>query len=336
MKLQTIFTRWVVTVILPILPLSAQANGTNDNATHLIVVVGAGGEKEYGENFATWAMRLKDAAGKGAARLTLIGLNDSKEKDDREALRKTLETDPKKSAAEMWLVLIGHGTFDGKFARFNMRGPDITAQELDEWLNPFQRPVAVINCASASGAFFKQLSRPGRITITATKSGIEHNYARFGDFFTARLGTLEADLDKDGQVSLLEAFIVASKQVEEFYQGANRLATEHALLDDNGDGLGTRSDWFRGVRATKKAQGGETVDGFRAHQFHLIRSEFERKLPPEIRAERNRVELEVNHLREAKSKFEEDVYYAEMEKLMLKLARLYEKVSADKPISAGQ
>ena len=29
----------------------------------------------------------------------------------------------------LWLVLIGHGTFDGKTARFGLRGPDVTPAE---------------------------------------------------------------------------------------------------------------------------------------------------------------------------------------------------------------
>src|SRR5204863_7310884 len=57
------------------------------------------------------------------------------------------------------------------------------------------------------------------------------------------------DRDRDGQIRLLEASLMASHHTAEFYKAESRLATEHALLDDNGDGLGTPADWFRGVRA---------------------------------------------------------------------------------------
>ena len=136
-------------------------------------------------------------------------------------------------------MVIGHGTFDGKEAKFNLRGPDLSAADLAEWLKPFRRPVAVINCASASSPFINKLSATNRVIIAATRSGYEQNYARFGEYISSAVADPQADLDKDGQTSLLEAFLMASRRVAEFYNTEGRLATEHALLDDNGDGLGT-------------------------------------------------------------------------------------------------
>jgi len=230
----------------------------------------------------------------------------------------------------LWLVLIGHGTFDGKEAKFNLRGPDCSASELAGWLQPFHRPVAVVNTASASGPFINKLSAPGRVVITATRSGNENNYARFGQYLAEAITDPEADLDKDGQTSLLEAFLIASRRVGEFYQLEGRLATEHALLDDNGDGLGTPADWFRGIRAVKKAKDGAALDGVRAHQFHLIRNEAERNLPPAVRLKRDELELEIARLREAKNQMDEDGYYSSLEKLLLQMARLYERAEIDK------
>ena len=152
----------------------------------------------------------------------------------------------------MWLVLIGHGTFDGKEARFNLRGPDVSADELALWLKPFRRPLAVIDTASCSAPFLNLLSATNRVIITATRSGNEQNFTRFGQYLAQALTDPEANLDKDGQVSLLEAFLTASHQAAEFYKLQGRLVTEHALLDDNGDGLGTPADWFRGLRAIKR------------------------------------------------------------------------------------
>ena len=164
-------------------------------------------------------------------------------------------------------MLIGHGTFDGKEAKFNLRGPDLSATELAAWLKPFRRPVIVINCASSSSPFLNQLSAPERIIVTATRSGYEDNFARFGKFMAEAIADPAADLDKDGQTSLLEAFLMASRRVKEFYEADGRLVTEHALLDDNGDGLGTPADFFRGVRAVKKPVEGGSVDGVRANQI---------------------------------------------------------------------
>ena len=119
---------------------------------------------------------------------------------------------------------------------------------------------------------------------------------------------------------------MASKAVETFYQGQGRLKTEHALIDDNADGLGTPADWFTGIRPTKQAAQGASLDGYRAHQFTLIPSDSERQFPDDLRVRRNRLELEVMRLRDKKSKLPEDEYYSELEALLLQIARIYEQI----------
>ncbi len=295
---------------------------TTDKPT-VFVVVGAPGEEEYGRQFAEAAAKWERVVSQAQAKLVAIGWK-SAETNDLARLQAALEAEPKEGAGELWLVLIGHGTFDGKEAKFNVRGPDFTASELAEWLKPFKRPVAVVNCASASGPFLAKLSAPGRVVVTATRTGNELNFARFGGYFAEAIGGVEADLDKDGQVSLLEAYLVASSRVAEFYDTEGRLATEHALLDDNGDGLGTPPDWFRGVRAVKKAKDGASADGLRAHQFVLVRSEQERKLPPAVRAKRDGLELAIGKLRDQKPGMPEADYYKLLEPMLLDLARLYQ------------
>jgi hypothetical protein len=104
-----------------------------------------------------------------------------------------------------------------------------------------------------------------------------------------------ADLDKDGQTSLLEAFIMASRQVGEFYEIEGRLASEHALLDDTGDQKGIPADWFKGVRPVKKPEGNSRPDGRIAAQFHLIENELESLMSPEIKQRRD--EAGTGHLR---------------------------------------
>ena len=217
--------------------------------------------------------------------------------------------------------------FDGQEAKFNLRGPDLSATNLAAWLQPFKRPLAIINCASASAPFLTKLSAPGLVVITSTRSGYEQNYARFGQYISEAITDPQADLDKDGQTSLLEAFLMASRRVAEFYETGGRLATEHALLDDNGDGLGTPADWFRGLRAVKQAQNGKGLDGFRAHQFILVRSGQEQRLSPALRARRDELELSVAKLRETKEKLGEDDYYQKLEGLLIELAKLSEQHS---------
>jgi hypothetical protein len=160
--------------------------------------------------------------------------------------------------------------------------------------------------------------------ITATRSGDEQNFARFGQYMAGSIADRSADLDKDGQTSLLEAFLVAARRVEDYYTADGRLATEHALLDDNGDRLGTPPDWFEGFRAVKRAASGALPDGPRAHQYHLVRSEEEQSMPKAFRLSRDRLELELETLRVRKGELAAEAYLELLEGLMLRLARLYE------------
>jgi hypothetical protein len=293
----------------------------------VIVVVGAEGAPEYAEQFATWSDRWRDAARRAGAQFESIGRQEpeSAASTDRDALQARLESESKDGSHALWLVLIGHGTFDGKEAKFNLRGPDVAASQLALWLKPYKRPLAVINCTSASGPFISSLAGQGRVVIAATRSGHEHNFARFGDHMSTAVADPAADLDKDGQTSLLEAYLAASHKVEEFYKQEARLATEHALLDDNGDGLGTPANWYSGTRATRKAKDGASLDGTRAHQFHLLLSAQEQAMPANLRARRDELELAVEGLREKKESLKEDEYYQQLEQVLLELARLYEK-----------
>ncbi|MCP3914718.1 MAG: hypothetical protein GY711_04060 [bacterium] len=294
-------------------------------APTVVLVVGAGGEDAFESGFGLWADRLAAAAGSGGAQLARVGpgAGASDEKTDRDRLKAVLEQVEPASPAPLWLVYFGHGTFDGERAKLNLRGPDVAAAELAQWLDPLRRTTAVVLCASSSGAFLPKLARPGRIVVSATKSGHQYSYSRFGDYFSAAWDGLDADLDKDEQVSLHEAFLHASAGTAEFYVGEARLATEHALLDDNGDGLGTPASWFRGVRSTREPEPGKMADGPLAHQLHLVPSARERALSPELRRERDQLELELEALRQLKPTLEEDAYYARLEAVLLKLALLY-------------
>ncbi len=309
-------------------PAASPSPPPSDRQT-LIVVLGAAGEEQYGELFQQWAGRWLDHARDGQITAASVGLEPPGEKTDLQQLQTLIEAQNMVATEPLWIVLIGHGTYDGRHARFNLRGADLTEQQLAQWLAPFQRPLIIVNCAAASSPFLSALAGENRVVISSTKSGHQYNFARFGDFLSQIIGDPQADLDKDGQTSLLEAYLSASSQVEEFYRQEARLATEHALLDDNGDGRGTPADWFRGVRAVKKPKDDVPVDGLRAHQFHLIRSEVEQQLDAERRARRDALETQLATLRESKSQLGDDAYYQQLLPIMVELARLYESAAGD-------
>ncbi len=304
------------------MPAPAAAAAT-DQAT-VVVVVGAAGEEEFGTVFKEEASHWEKACTQAGARRIEIGQAAAGKISDFDQLKQVLEAEPKEGTGDLWVVLIGHGTFDGHDAKFNLRGPDLSATDLALWLQPFHRPLAIIDTSSASAPFLAKLAGVNRVVITATRSGFEQNYTRFGRYFAEAIGDPQGDIDKDGETSLLEAFLSASARLAEFYKTEGRLATEHPLIEDNGDGLGTPPDWFRGVRAVKKASNGATVDGIRAQQFVLVPSAAEQKLSPATRAERDRLELALAKLRDSKARLPEDEYYRRLEALLLELAKLYE------------
>ena len=300
-----------------------------EDRQHVIVVVGAAGTDEYGAMFGEWADRWRQAATEGQCDLTIVGQDD--QSDDLTSLKHCVtELVQSPSKESVWLVLIGHGTFDGREARFNLRGQDLTAAERAAILQPVQRPVAVINCSSCSSPFLNALSGSGRIIVTATKDGAEIQFSRFGDYLSAAIGNPDADIDRDGQTSLLEAWLQASRRTEEFYESEGRLATEHSLLDDTGDGKGSRAELYEGVRIRDNVKDQQQVDGRLAHRWHLVRSEAERQLTPEHRQQRDELEDQLEKLRQRKTTFADEAEYLQaLEKILVPLARIYHSAAAD-------
>ena len=167
-------------------------------------MVGAGGEAEYAGEFEKWAANWKQAGETGGAAVRTIGL-DEHAAESLVQLRAALDAEPKDGATELWIVLLGHGNADGAGAKFNLTGDDLSAADFATMLTPFHRPLVIANCFSASGAFLAPLAAPGRIVITSTRAGSERNYSRFGKYFSEAIADAAADLDKDGQISALEA-----------------------------------------------------------------------------------------------------------------------------------
>ena len=291
-------------------------------AGEMIVVIGAGGTEEYAQTFSHWADQWKAAAAE--SNIGYHEIRQSSEKSDREQLKEMIDQFAAAHQTPLWLVLIGHGTYDRKEGKFNLRGPDVSAAELKEWLDKCKRPLIAVNSFSCSGAFLNPLHGENRVVITATNSGAELNYSRFGGYLAESLNDEAADLDHDDQVSLLEAYLLASSKVARFYEADARLATEHSLLEDNHDGKGTPADFFVGIRAEGKAKTGEAPDGRLAHRYILVPSKNAPQLAAEQIADRDRLENEIESLRDRKKSLDEDDYYDQLEVLMLQLAELYE------------
>lgn len=289
----------------------------------VILIQGAPGTGDYAAIFERQAAIWQEAAGRAGATFTRLGHAGTEETQDLPAVEAALQKAAQPNSGQLWLVLVGHGTYDGREAKFNLRGPDLTPAWLAERLQPLRRELVFVHSGSASGGFLKPLAGARRTIVTATKGGDEVFYARFGEHFAPAIAGLpEADLDQDRQVSVLEAFLHASRRAAEFYQGEDRLATEHALIEDNGDGVGTRAELFEGTQP-KAASGGAAPDGARAGQLVLVLSEQEARLTEAQRAGRDELERRLEALKAERANKGEDAFFAELEPLLRELAELY-------------
>ena len=223
--------------------------------TYILVITGLSGDPAYAEDFHQWATTLIDAA---TDRYELPAENviylaektelDPARIDDRstrENVERAFATVAERAQPNdhVLVLLIGHGSYNNGESRFNLPGRDLTAKDYARLLEPLgSQQVAFVNAATASGGFIEVLSGEGRTVVTATRSGGQWNATVFGGYFVEAFadGEEESDQNKDGRVSVLEAFEYAVAQVARVYESDGRLQTEHALLDDNGDGEGTQ------------------------------------------------------------------------------------------------
>lgn len=313
----------LVALWLAVLSLAARTHlAAEDAPLDLLIAVGAPGESDFQSDLAEAAADWEKAAKASQKHFLTIGANAGT--NALAELQQTLARERSVAGAqEFWLVLIGHGTFDGRDAKFNLAGPDLSATNLATALAGFARPVVAIASFSASAPFLRALAATNRVVISATKSGYEDNYSRFAKYLARSVVDPAADLDKDGQTSLLEAFLLASRGVSDFYDTEKRLATEHAILDDNGDGLGTAATFFQGIRAAKAPEANRALDGLRAHQIHFLPNAEEARFTPEQRQRRNALELELEALRNRRATLSADEYFATLEKIVTQLSRLY-------------
>jgi hypothetical protein len=213
------------------------------SAPRIVVVTGVGGEPGYTAAFSRQAQELTSGLqryGVPAQRVTWLS-GDSARAEGRPAggatkARLAQEIAGALSAARpgdrLMVVYLGHGSDQGE-PRLNLPGPDLSARELGAMVDAWPGPVALIIAASASGGFADALGGRNRLVITATKSGFERNETRFGAAFVRAFAGEAADTDKDGELTLLEAFQFADREVIREYESGNRLRTEHARITDS-------------------------------------------------------------------------------------------------------
>lgn len=214
--------------------------------THLLIVTGLSGEPRFAEQFEGAARNIYDAARTQwrVSDSSLVWLAENPARDAarirgrsvREGVADAfLALSQRVAPGDVLMVLlIGHGSGEGGESRVNLPGPDPTAADYATWLSGFARQtVVLVNASSASGDFIDVLRGPGRVIVTATRSAFERNESVFAGHFAAGIAQGSADLDKDGRISLLEAFRYADLEVARAYETAGTLRTERAVLSDS-------------------------------------------------------------------------------------------------------
>jgi len=217
--------------------------------THLLVITGVGGDDEHTQNFHKWASSIVEAAKDkgGLTDQTITYLGDKPELDAKNIKARSTRANVEKAFAdlaakaqptdEVVIILIGHGSFDGKIGAFNLSGPDLTADDYARLVGALKaQRIVFVNTSSASGAFLQPLAGPGRTIITSTKTGGEKNEPVFAQFFAEAFKDPSADTDRNGRISIAEAFDYAKSKAVATYTKAGTILTEHATLDDSREG----------------------------------------------------------------------------------------------------
>jgi len=283
--------------------------------SHLLIITGVGGDDEHTQTFHKWAMAMIDAVKKkdGLADANIIYLSEKPELDAARIKGKSTRENVQKAFADLAarsrandtivIVLLGHGSFDGSQAAFSLPGPDLTPSDFAALLAKLStQHVAFINTSSASGAFLPTVAAPGRVVVTATKTGGERNETRFPEFFVEAFGDEAADRDRNGRVSIAEAFDYAKNKVTKTYEQEGHILTEHAVLDEGPAGAGVAAQLF--LAAPQNALKVDTSD-------------------PAVRAlveQRDALEREIAALKLMKPSMDAAKYDAQMEKLLTDLA----------------
>ena len=298
-------------MVLAAIPAQAQQ-------THVLIINGLAGEPQYRKAFHDVAQTLADSARRrwGVADSSLIILSEEyaaaptalrASSTKAEVGKAFLALSHRASPADVLLVFLnGHGAGEGPQSRVNLPGPDPTAADFSAWLAGFARQTVVFaNVASGSGDFVPVLAGRGRIIVSATKTSIERNETIFAAPFVRGLTGTEADADKDGRVSVHEAFTFAKTEVARSYENDKKMLTEHAVLSDT---TLARTVGFGGPRGSRDPR--------------IIA----------LAGERQELEAQVAALRSRKATTDPATYERELERLLLLVA---EKSKAIRDASAG-
>lgn len=291
---------------------------------HVVLIQGASGEPQFAAQHRAWldsvAATMRDAFKIGSDHLSLLvetvgKAGTGERRATAEEVRTTLARIAQTTTASdiVFVMLIGHGSGEGAAAKFNLIGPDLTVTEWNALLTPIKGRVVFVNSASLSSPFVAGLTGDRRIVITATAVPAQRYSTIFAEGFAKALTAPEGDLDKNGRISMWEAFAYASRLQKLHFEQKGLLVTERALIEDNGDGVGRDAATTTGD------------DGMLATMTYLDSVVETRPTDPALQMLLQRQDLltqEVDALRRKKATMPAAEYDIAWEKLMIDLATL--------------
>ncbi|MGC4082883.1 MAG: hypothetical protein QM736_12405 [Vicinamibacterales bacterium] len=289
---------------------------------YTLVVTGASGGAEYAEKYDEWrnsfVQMLQGPLGYPEANVLVLAEEEfaGAQRATRENVRAAVADIRRRATKDdvVLVVLVGHGSgSDGGEAKFNLVGPDLSAREWADLLRPLPSRLVFVNAASGSFPFLQELSARNHIVITANDSAAQTFETVMPQFLLAAYKDAAADLDKNGRASVWEAFVFMSARVREWFDQRAQLATEHPMLDDDGDGVGRLVD-------------DQGPDGVLARTTYLRADTIvdDAGNPQRTAMLRRRAELEqaLEELRARKESLAPDAYNDALEKILLEIARL--------------
>jgi hypothetical protein len=289
---------------------------------YALVISGAAGGDQYAEKYNTWrtaiTTTLLDTFKYPPDHVVVLAEagDDAARKSTRENVQRAFADLRKRMTKDdqLLVLLIGHGTTaDGDEAKFNLVGPDLTGSEWADMIKPLPGRLVFVDTTAASFPFLRKIAGRNRVVLTATDSSAQQFETLFAEHFVKAFTSAEADVDKNGRVSIWEAFTFASAAVRAAYEQKGQLPTERALLDDTGAGVG------------REAQTPGS-DGALA-RITYVQPEPPLALPSDSAQAalvRRRAELaaQLEELKARKEHMAEDQYDAELEKILIEIARV--------------
>ena len=298
-----------------------------------LILCGSGGTEAYREKFNSWGSRLAKALEEKmgqnprAIRLLREGAASQNQKCTLENIQQTIHSLAQSHPPEgiFFVFLIGHGSYLDRVSKFQIQGTDLTAGQLRDWLEAVKaKTVVVINTTSASAGFINEFKKPNYVICTATRSVHEQNATEFAEYFIQSLEEDLADQNRDQRISVLEACEQAASLTAAWYSGNGLLATEHALLDDNGDGLGSRL--ALDPQELERIQDSQQMDGQRAAQIYLRDFQFPETVPQALIDEYMASLAQAEQIIGKKSKLTTEAYYRQLEKVLVKAAKIHRNI----------